>query len=220
MNYFGKIWMNVILIIASLSAGIIGSYAYLTATESNKNNIFTAGTLDLSVTGDNNQVNEPILIEDIGATPEIQGSKTWKIKNTGSLRGRLLINTDNIENLKTVRTIIETYAFRHHTKPKYQERAKYAPGTLIRTNGVIEYLIPHSGEINNFESLSPVNQLRFNVIRMALGNNYVCDDSGKGIYYSLTDVKMANSQTPYKFYIGFAYPSEIEEKISKLTKSM
>ena len=98
MNYFGKIWMNVILIIASLSAGIIGSYAYLTATESNKNNIFTAGTLDLSVTGDNNQVNEPILIEDIGATPEIQGSKTWKIKNTGSLRGRLLINTDNIEN--------------------------------------------------------------------------------------------------------------------------
>ncbi len=98
MNYIGTTWVSVILIIASLGAGIVGSYAYLTATQSNKNNIFTAGTLDLSVTGNNNQANEPILIEDIGATPEIQGSKTWKIKNTGSLPGKLLINADNIEN--------------------------------------------------------------------------------------------------------------------------
>ncbi|MDA1316770.1 MAG: TasA family protein [bacterium] len=98
MNIFGSNWVNLLLVIGSLSAGIVGSYAYFTATQSNQNNFFSAGTLDLSVTGDNNQVNEPISIENLGASPEIQGLKTWEIENTGSLSGRLMIEANNVKN--------------------------------------------------------------------------------------------------------------------------
>ncbi|KKQ36982.1 MAG: hypothetical protein US54_C0048G0012 [Candidatus Roizmanbacteria bacterium GW2011_GWA2_37_7] len=80
-----KHWLSIILILLVAVGGIAGTLAYFTATRTAANNKFTTGTLDLSVTGDNNIVNEPFVIENMGANANISGTKTWTIKNTGTL---------------------------------------------------------------------------------------------------------------------------------------
>ncbi|MBP9691415.1 SipW-dependent-type signal peptide-containing protein [Candidatus Woesebacteria bacterium] len=93
-----KTWISIALIVSTIGVGALGTWAFFTATRTNSDNTFTAGTLDLSVTGDNNIVNEPFVIENIGATGDISGTKTWTIENTGSLPGRLLVRLNNLAN--------------------------------------------------------------------------------------------------------------------------
>lgn len=98
MNLMKKQWVSIALIALTIAGGIGGTLAFFTATRTTSENTFTAGTLDLSVTGDNNVANEPFVIENIGATGDISGSKTWTIENTGSLPGRLLVRIGNLVN--------------------------------------------------------------------------------------------------------------------------
>lgn len=51
------------------------------------------GTLDLSVTDGTTGGSEAFVIENIGVTPETRGQKKWKIKNTGTIPGRLTLTT-------------------------------------------------------------------------------------------------------------------------------
>jgi predicted ribosomally synthesized peptide with SipW-like signal peptide len=76
---------------------IAGTYAYFTATRTTSANRFTAGTLDLDVSANGNKL-EPFVIENMGDNANISGTKTWTIKNTGSLPGRLLVRLQNVIN--------------------------------------------------------------------------------------------------------------------------
>jgi len=82
-------------VVAALAAG--GTYAYFTATRTTSANRFAAGTLDLDVAANGNKL-EPFVIENMGDNANISGTKTWTIKNTGSLPGRLLVRLQNVVN--------------------------------------------------------------------------------------------------------------------------
>jgi predicted ribosomally synthesized peptide with SipW-like signal peptide len=84
-----------IVVVGSLAAG--GTYAYFTATRTTSANRFAAGTLDLDVAANGNKL-EPFVIENLGDNANISGTKTWTIKNTGSLPGRLLVRLQNVIN--------------------------------------------------------------------------------------------------------------------------
>lgn len=100
MHNLKKPWVSVLFILLAVVGGIAGTFAYFTATRTAQTNQFTSGTLDLSVTGDNNIVNEPFVIENMGANANISGTKTWTITNTGTLPGRLLVRLTNLTNLE------------------------------------------------------------------------------------------------------------------------
>jgi predicted ribosomally synthesized peptide with SipW-like signal peptide len=100
MNYLKKPWVSMLLILVALVAAGVGSFAYFTATRTAEDNTFTAGTLDLSVTGENSIANEPFIIENMGANANLDGSATWTIENTASLPGRLLVRIVDLENFE------------------------------------------------------------------------------------------------------------------------
>lgn len=92
-----KIWYSVSLIALVIGLAGAGTYAYFTATRTTSANRFTAGTLDLDVAANGNKL-EPFIIENMGDNANISGTKTWTIKNTGTLPGRLLLRLQNVIN--------------------------------------------------------------------------------------------------------------------------
>jgi len=82
-------------IVAVVAIG--GTYAYFTARRTASQNKFSAGTLDLNVSA-NGVANEPFVIENLGVNGNISGTKTWTIKNTGTLPGRLLVKLADLVN--------------------------------------------------------------------------------------------------------------------------
>jgi len=63
MNKSILISLSIIMAVAAFAIG--GTAAYFTNTESNVGNVFTAGTIDISVTGDNFDWEVPAVIEDM-----------------------------------------------------------------------------------------------------------------------------------------------------------
>ena len=92
-----KIWVSLGLIILVGGGAIAATTAYFTAQRTASTNKFTAGTLDMNVQS-NGTVNEPFVIENMGDNANISGTKTWTVKNTGTLPGRLLIRLQNVSN--------------------------------------------------------------------------------------------------------------------------
>jgi len=87
-----------ILIIAIVGAvAISATIAFFFARRTVTTSRFTTGTLDLDVTANGNKL-EPFVIDNIGANGDISGTKTWTVKNTGSLPGRLLVRLQNVVN--------------------------------------------------------------------------------------------------------------------------
>lgn len=89
--------MSLLIVAVVGGAAIAGTYAYFTARRTVSENKFAAGTLDLNVSS-NGQVNEPFVIENLGANANISGSKTWTVKNTGTLPGKLLVRLTGVTN--------------------------------------------------------------------------------------------------------------------------
>lgn len=92
-----KVWYSIIMIVIVAGLAIAGTYAYFTATRTTSANRFAAGTLDLDVASNGNEL-EPFIIENMGDNANISGTKTWTIKNTGTLPGRLLVRLQNVVN--------------------------------------------------------------------------------------------------------------------------
>lgn len=92
-----KVWYSISMIAIVSGLSIAGTYAYFTASRTTSANRFTAGTLDLNVASNGANL-EPFVIENMGNDANISGTKTWTIKNTGSLPGRLLIDLKNVVN--------------------------------------------------------------------------------------------------------------------------
>jgi len=87
-----------ILLIAFFSVFALSPpVAFFTARRTVSSSKFTMGTLDLDVAS-NGQKLEPFVIDNIGENGNISGTKTWTVKNTGTLPGRLLIRLQNVVN--------------------------------------------------------------------------------------------------------------------------
>lgn len=92
-----RLFLSLLIILVVGGAATAGTLAFFTARRTTSNNKFTAGTLDLNVSS-NGQAIEPFVIENIGATGDISGTKVWTVKNTGTLPGRLLVRIKNLNN--------------------------------------------------------------------------------------------------------------------------
>lgn len=93
-----KLWLSIVLIVGVGAAVAGATWAYFTAQRTASENKFAMGTLDMTVTGDNNIANEPFVIENIGENGNISGSKTYTVRNTGTLPGRLLLRLTGVSN--------------------------------------------------------------------------------------------------------------------------
>lgn len=92
-----KMFIGVLVIVAVLAAGIGGTLAFFFATRTVTTSKFTTGTLDLDVASNGTKL-EPFVIENMGDNANISGTKTWTVKNTGTLPGRLLVRLQNVSN--------------------------------------------------------------------------------------------------------------------------
>lgn len=95
-----KSWLlSFLLITATAILAISATTAYFTAQKTGTANKFTIGTLDLDISSESGKL-EPINIAALGSQANIQGEKTWTVKNTGTLPGRLLVKLANVKNLE------------------------------------------------------------------------------------------------------------------------
>jgi predicted ribosomally synthesized peptide with SipW-like signal peptide len=93
-----KILISILLTVLIGGGAVAATTAYFSNRETSTGSTFTIGTLDLKV-GDADGTNvEPFVISGIGASGDISGSKTWIVKNTGTLPGRLYINMKDVVN--------------------------------------------------------------------------------------------------------------------------
>lgn len=104
-----KVWYSILMIGIVIALAAAGTYAYFTATRTTSANRFVAGTLDLDVAANGNKL-EPFVITNMGLTGKIEGTKTWTVKNTGSLPGRLLVRLQNVANAENGCNDQEGYA--------------------------------------------------------------------------------------------------------------
>lgn len=93
-----NVWISLMLITLIGGGAAVGTFAYFTAQRTAAVNKFQVGTLDMSVTGNNSVANEPFVVENIGENGNISGTKTWTVKNIGSLPGRLQVRLNNVVN--------------------------------------------------------------------------------------------------------------------------
>lgn len=95
-----KILISLIIIAGVGTAGFAATRAFFRARVRSTDSSFTVGTLDLSV-NDKQEAVDNFIVAGIGASGNIAGSKTWTVKNVGTLPGKLyfsLANLDNQEN--------------------------------------------------------------------------------------------------------------------------
>lgn len=93
-----KIFLSILFMSVIGGVGVAATRAFFSNRETSTGSTFTVGTLDLKV-GDADGANvEPFVISGIGASGDISGEKTWTVKNTGTLPGRLYINLRNVVN--------------------------------------------------------------------------------------------------------------------------
>lgn len=93
-----KILISVLVVLLAATGGYAAISAFFSVRQTVTDSQFTVGTLDMSVTGNNNVANEPFVVTNIGASGGISGGKVWTIKNTGSLPGRLFFRFQNVVN--------------------------------------------------------------------------------------------------------------------------
>ena len=95
------------LLAAAIIAPVVGLAGYqaynftsalFTDTETNTANVFTAGTLNLTVGGNDGTAFDSFSISNIGANGTVSGGKEWTITNTGSVPGNLTFKLNDLVN--------------------------------------------------------------------------------------------------------------------------
>ena len=89
--------VSVLIIGITAVIAVAATAAFFTARRTASQNRFETGTLDLNVQS-NGQVNEPFVLENMGENGNLSGTKTWTVRNTGTLPGRLLFRIQGLEN--------------------------------------------------------------------------------------------------------------------------
>jgi len=96
-----KVLLAVIGVGAVTAGGIGLTRALFSDVETSGSNVFTAGTLNMTVGGSDGTAFEQFDFTNLGVDGQVSGGKTWTIVNTGSVPGNLtfsmntLVNNDN-----------------------------------------------------------------------------------------------------------------------------
>lgn len=93
-----KFIVSMLIVGIVLTATIIGTLAYFTATQTVEEAGFVAGTLDLDVRSGATPV-ESFLLTNLGEDYTMSGEKEWTVRNTGTLPGRLYVSLEDIDNI-------------------------------------------------------------------------------------------------------------------------
>ena len=80
--------------------GIATTQALFRDVEQSQKGVFVLGTLELDVMDPNGGAAQSIVVEKLGSGEVLSGSKTWLIKNVGSLPGRFSLSLKNLKNLE------------------------------------------------------------------------------------------------------------------------
>ena len=102
-----KLFMTISAIALSASIVIGGTYAAFSDYGTSNNNIFTAGTLDLTVDGTENH---DVKFDVTNMKPDSQPTGTFTLKNKGSIDGFLNISHISFQNLENNLTAPEVLA--------------------------------------------------------------------------------------------------------------
>ena len=80
--------------------GFLATQALYTDRETSQTANFVVGTLDMSVSGENNKQTESLSVSGVGAEQNVSGAKTWIIHNTGTLPGSFSLDIKNVRNFE------------------------------------------------------------------------------------------------------------------------
>lgn len=94
-----RILLSLVVILFVLGGVGAATYAFFTATRNTTQNRFAAGTLDMNVVS-NGTVAESFALDNVGDPSVQNGGKTYTVKNTGTLPGRLYVRLKNVQNLE------------------------------------------------------------------------------------------------------------------------
>ncbi|PJE63428.1 hypothetical protein COU89_03310 [Candidatus Roizmanbacteria bacterium CG10_big_fil_rev_8_21_14_0_10_45_7] len=98
MNRWTRVFISILVLVALGGGTYAATQAFFSARRTTTANRFQTGTLDLNVAENGGGAAEPFVIENAGENGDISGSKTWTVKNTGSLPGRLFLRLQNVDN--------------------------------------------------------------------------------------------------------------------------
>lgn len=84
--------LSLIVAVAAVAGG--ATYAYFSDTETSDGNSVTAGTLDMKVDDKDDPLIEKVTFEN--AKPGDTITKTWKVKNVGSIPGKVTVKIKNV----------------------------------------------------------------------------------------------------------------------------
>jgi hypothetical protein len=93
-----KILLSALIIIVAIGGTFVATRAYFQATGTAAGSKITAGTLDMTVGGAQGSALENFIADNIGNVGDVTGSKTWAVKNTGTLPGRLYFRIQDVVN--------------------------------------------------------------------------------------------------------------------------
>ncbi len=94
-------WRSFIVVLVVASLGIAATQALFRDVEKSQQGTFVVGTLDLTLANqDGSQVAQNITMTKIGSQKQLNGEKTWKIHNQGSLDGDLAFKLANVHNFE------------------------------------------------------------------------------------------------------------------------
>ncbi|NCN82647.1 MAG: hypothetical protein GW947_01645 [Candidatus Pacebacteria bacterium] len=89
------------IFVISFTLAIVGytlTQSLFRDTETSDTSQFVVGTLDMDLTARNGSVAESISVTNFGSPNSLEGGKTWKITNVGSLPGELSMSVVNLVN--------------------------------------------------------------------------------------------------------------------------
>ena len=88
----------IIFVVALVS--IAATQALYRDVEKSNKGTFVVGSLDLTVEPGQNEATDHFEVENIGDKDTLSGSKTWTIKNVGTLPGYLSMRIENLSNIE------------------------------------------------------------------------------------------------------------------------
>lgn len=150
------------LVIASaVIGGVYGvTQALFSDTETSAANTLTAGTLDMSVDGENGTAFDSITVSNIGADGTVSGNKEWTISNSGSLPGNLTFQLSSLTNTENGCNEPELATEPACATDANGELGAATTGTIsvdLNRNGTFE-----SNELVATSTFSTTNQTAFN----------------------------------------------------------
>lgn len=141
-----KILISLIIIAGVGTAGFTATRAFFRARVRSTDSSFTVGTLDLSV-NDKQEAIDSFVVEGIGASGDISGSKTWTVKNVGTLPGRLYFSLANLDNQEN-----------GCNRPEISDEPACESDTIGELGGVIDAKVSANGAVMIESALANSNQ--------------------------------------------------------------